>query len=99
MTKKLEELFNLPTEDSTPEETRSIIEHNRELIHDVDIAIDKIDAALPGVKDLETGDAELDDPLLRVIIVASTVVAYFPKHNKKKSTKIDFPFPPLPVQI
>lgn len=61
MTKKLEELFNLPAEDATIEETQSILEHNRELIHDVDLAIDKIDAALPGVRDLETGDSELDE--------------------------------------
>lgn len=61
MTKKLEELFNLPIPDSTPEETEKTIAENRELIVEVDLAIDKIDAALPTVRDLETGDHELDE--------------------------------------
>lgn len=61
MTKKLEELFNLSASDSTSEETTKIIEGNRELITEVDRAIDKIDAALPMVRDLEAGDNELDD--------------------------------------
>lgn len=60
MTKKLEELFNLPTvpSDAMPEET--IAEHV-EQIREIDAAIDKIDAALPGVKDLETADSEMDE--------------------------------------
>lgn len=61
MTKKLEELFNLPSVDATPEEAEQTIAENRELITDVDLAIDKIDAALPTVHDLDTGDAELDE--------------------------------------
>jgi hypothetical protein len=61
MTKKLEELFNLPNADATPEETEHTIAEHRELIADVDNAIDKIDAALPTVRDLETGDSELDE--------------------------------------
>jgi hypothetical protein len=61
MTKKLEELFNLPSPDATPEETEQTIAENRELITEVDLAIDKIDAALPTVRDLETGDNELDE--------------------------------------
>ena len=61
MTKKLEELFNLPQTDATPEETEQTIAEHRELITDVDNAIDKIDAALPTVYDLDTGDAELDE--------------------------------------
>jgi len=69
MTKKLEELFNLPdaeenTEnndtESTAEATTSI-EENRALIQEVDAAIDKIDAALPGVRDLDSSDQELDE--------------------------------------
>lgn len=60
MTKKLEELFNLPT-DATPEETAQVFAENQILLQDVDSAIDKIDAALPGVKDLDTADSELDD--------------------------------------
>jgi hypothetical protein len=61
MTRKLEELFNLPTTDATPEEAEQAIADNRELITEVDLAIDKIDAALPTVRDLETGDNELDE--------------------------------------
>lgn len=61
MTKKLEELFNLPSSDSTPEEASAILEGNRQLITEVDSVIDKIDAALPTVRDLETGDGELDE--------------------------------------
>ena len=61
MTKKLEELFNLPATDSTPEESQEIIDQNRELITQVDAAIDKIDSALPLVRDLEAGDSELDE--------------------------------------
>jgi hypothetical protein len=62
MTQKLEELFNLPPSDiTTPEEAKSSIEENREIIKAVDTAIDKIDAALPYVNDLDTSDKELDD--------------------------------------
>ena len=60
MTKKLEELFNLPT-DATPEEATSAIAQSREILHDVDLAIDKIDVALPMVRDLDTADSELDE--------------------------------------
>ena len=57
MTKKLEELFNLPpSEDLTPESAETTIEENREIIKAVDTAIDKIDAALPYVNDLDTSD-------------------------------------------
>ena len=62
MTQKLQELFNLPPADSTtPEEAKSSIEENRVIIKEVDLAIDKIDAALPFVDDLDTSDKELDD--------------------------------------
>jgi hypothetical protein len=62
MTQKLEELFNLPPADSTtPEEAKSSIEENRAIIQEVDLAIDKIDAALPYLNDLDTSDKELDD--------------------------------------
>jgi hypothetical protein len=62
MTKKLESLFNLPSADTdddedlplTPEETKTAIVA-------IDSAIDKIDAALPAVRDLETSDQELDE--------------------------------------
>lgn len=64
MTQKLEELFNLPkieNEESTAEEANTTIEENREMMREVDDAIDKIDAALPFVDDLDRGDKELDD--------------------------------------
>lgn len=61
MTKKLEELFNLPSSDATLEESQHVIEENRDIITEVDLAIDKIDIALPTVRDLEMGDAELDE--------------------------------------
>lgn len=64
MTKKLAELFNL-AETKTPDEiynesTSTDIEENREMIEKLDNAIDKIDAALPFVNDLDTSDRELD---------------------------------------
>ena len=62
MTQKLQELFNLPpAEDQTPEQAETTIEENREIIKSVDEAIDKIDAALPFVADLDTSDKELDE--------------------------------------
>ena len=57
MTKKLEELLNLPTAESA----QNFIKENREVISQVDDAISKIDAALPMVRDLDTGDNELDE--------------------------------------
>ncbi len=62
MTKKLEELFDLPpsfedTEEDlvyTPEETQTAMA-------EIDSAIDKIDAALPGVRDLSAADSEMDE--------------------------------------
>jgi hypothetical protein len=63
MTKKLEALLNLPTgvDEPSAEETQAFIQENRDTITEVDSAIGKIDAALPLVKDLEAGDAELDE--------------------------------------
>ena len=57
----MEELFNLPTVDATPEEAEQTIAEHRELITEVDRAIDKIDIALPTVRDLDTADSELDE--------------------------------------
>ena len=62
MTRKLEELFDLPpSSNDSEEESASSIPVTKTELAEIDDAIDKIDAALPGVKDLETGDAELDD--------------------------------------
>lgn len=62
MTRKLEELFDLPP--STPlseQETPTDIPAIRQELAEIDSTIDKIDAALPAVRDLDTSDAELDE--------------------------------------
>ena len=64
MTEKLSKLFNLPidiNDDPITEAELASIQENRELIEAVDDAIDKIDAALPLVGDLDTSDKELDE--------------------------------------
>ena len=65
MTKKLEDILNLPKftdEDSpTAEEAQVFIEENRQMITQVDSAIDKLDAAMPGVRALDAADDEMDD--------------------------------------
>lgn len=63
MTKKLEETFNLaPLGEGTADvDVAKVIEENKHIITEVDSAIDKIDAALPSVKDLDTADEELDE--------------------------------------
>jgi len=60
MTRKLEELFDFPTSESTEDEPASIPATQIKL-QEITDTIDKIDAALPTVRDLETGDRELDD--------------------------------------
>ena len=64
MTKKLEELFNLPPnlpEDVTQEQAAQALEQHQEVFKDIDTAIDKIDQALPGVRGLESSDEEMDE--------------------------------------
>ena len=64
MTKRLEELFNLPKnlpEDTTAEEAKEVMEENKAVFDEIDFAIDKIDQALPGVKGLEASDDEMDE--------------------------------------
>ena len=61
MTQKLQELFNLPSEDTTVEEAVADIQDKRAFIAEVDAAIDKIDSALPFVRDLDASDHELDE--------------------------------------
>ena len=63
MTKKLESLFNLPPADEAEAEapTPETLEQHRSEIAAIDDAIDKIDAALPTVRDLEAADKEMDD--------------------------------------
>ena len=59
MTRKLEELFDLPTETDSDEAVD--IPATKQEIVAIDDAIDKIDAALPGVKGLDASDDEMDD--------------------------------------
>jgi len=65
MTKKLSELFDLPdipsTDSAESNEALRAIADNKEIIARVDEAIDKIDIALPTVRDLEASDHELDE--------------------------------------
>lgn len=65
MTKKLEELLNIPPAYATPQEdldaVQRVIEENRDAIVEIDTTIDKIDAALPTVRDLEAADSEMDE--------------------------------------
>jgi hypothetical protein len=61
MTKKLESLFDLP-ESTAEDATESLTnEQTQTAMMSIDLAIDKIDAALPAVKDLDTSDQELDE--------------------------------------
>lgn len=62
MTRKLEELFDLPSsmEIETEAETPTI-EETRAQLAVIDDAIDKIDSALPAVRDLEASDGEMDE--------------------------------------
>lgn len=68
MTKKLEELFDLDdanAPDLTMDENRDVVETvSAEDIPQLQTAldsVDKIDAALPSVRDLESSDKEMDD--------------------------------------
>jgi hypothetical protein len=67
MTKRLEELFNLPEVDPTDppevdaEQARVFIDDRQEALSNANDIIDRIDAALPQVRDLDTADDELDE--------------------------------------
>ena len=62
MTRKLEDLFDLPSsvEIETENEIPTIAETRAQLAV-IDDAIDKIDTALPAVKDLSASDTEMDE--------------------------------------
>jgi len=62
MTRKLEDLFDLPSsvEIETKDDT-STIEEARTQLAAIDVAIDKIDTALPAVRDLDASDGEMDE--------------------------------------
>jgi hypothetical protein len=61
MTRKLEELFDLPPSTEEVETAVPSIAENRTIIQNLDAAIDKIDAALPAVRGLESTDTEMDE--------------------------------------
>ena len=70
MTRKLEALFDLPpadvlgqatTAEEAVENANADIAENQVTISAVNEAIDKIDAALPTVRDLDASDKEMDD--------------------------------------
>ena len=63
MSKKLEDLFNLPPASDFPMSKEEIdqMEEDKQQLSIVDEAIDKIDAALPTVRDLEASDKEMDE--------------------------------------
>jgi hypothetical protein len=61
MTRKLEELFDLPTDqDSHTAEPDNDIEANLPIVPETLAALDKIEAALPAVKGLDASDEEMD---------------------------------------
>jgi hypothetical protein len=62
MTRKLEEIFQFDKlEPLATDSASDTVEHARSQLVEIDATIDKIDSALPTVRDLETGDRELDD--------------------------------------
>lgn len=65
MTRKLEELFDLPASDesldSDPAEPGNDIAANLPVLPETLQEIDKIEAALPAVRGLEASDAEMDE--------------------------------------
>jgi hypothetical protein len=62
MTKKLEALFDLPSSDELESEEHSLdIDETKIALAKIDDTIDKIDAALPMVRDLQASDLEMDD--------------------------------------
>lgn len=60
MTRKLEDLFDLPH--TAPEsDSMPAINETRVTLAEIDNAIDKIDAALPAVRGLDASDTEMDE--------------------------------------
>jgi hypothetical protein len=62
MTRKLEELFELPPSEHAPETDAGSppVQDLRTQLQILDENIDKVDAALPGVRGLESSDEEMD---------------------------------------
>lgn len=65
MTKKLEELFDLPTDTASPDAQSAGADSHAEktmpIMPETLAAIDKIEAALPAVRGLEASDSEMDE--------------------------------------
>lgn len=65
MTKKLEELFNMPEGDpeqyADSDTIKDAIKENQQVLDSANDIIDRIDQALPQVKELDSADAELDE--------------------------------------
>jgi hypothetical protein len=61
MTKKLEELFDLPPTSDEVDAAIPELPANRETLAALDETIDKIDEALPAVKGLDATDSEMDE--------------------------------------
>ena len=63
MTKKLEDLFDLAEIDVEPEaevEVGTAMEVSTQQLRELDTTLERIDAALPTVRDINTSDADLD---------------------------------------
>jgi hypothetical protein len=62
MTSKLEQIFGFDKLEETPQEQANLSPtETQSAIISIDATIDKIDEALPGVRDLDTSDQELDE--------------------------------------
>ena len=61
MTKKLEELFDLPPSSDEVDAAIPSLPANRQTLQALDEAIDKIDTALPAVRGLDATDQEMDE--------------------------------------
>lgn len=61
MTRKLEELFDLPPTTEEVDAAVPSLAENRTVIQNLDAAIDKIDSALPAVRGLDATDTEMDE--------------------------------------
>jgi uncharacterized protein YoxC len=61
MTRKLEELFDLPPSEQEVQTALPQIPITQQAIQDINETIDKIDTALPAVRDLSASDTELDE--------------------------------------
>jgi hypothetical protein len=62
MTRKLESLFDFPpAEEYAQDEPAMTTAETRAAIVEIDNTIDKIDAALPAIRNLDASDKELDD--------------------------------------